>query len=523
MACDSPILYTLTLERGDTMSSTRRRPRASVLALGAFSLIGCAAPQSTDREPAERPNVLFISIDDLNDWITPLGGHPQSRTPNLERLAREGVTFTRNYTASPACNPSRAALLTGLHPYTTGMYSNYQYWRKVLPDAETLPGYFKDHGYWTGGAGKIFHNTEPHPPSWNEYFPSKEDTMPDYFRPKPGETVNMPRFENMSGIFDWSPIDIPDEETGDYSSVSWVIEQLQREHDRPFFLAAGIYRPHTPFYVPREYFDLFPLESIELPKTLEGDLDDVSERGREIARRAGDYHSHVVEAGQWKQAVQGYLASIAFADALVGRLLEALEQSPYASNTIVVLWSDHGWQLGEKKHWRKFALWDNVARTVLMMHVPSGTPGLPQGSKAGSRVERVTSLVDLFPTLVELAGLPAKDGLDGRSLAPLVADPQAVWDHPAITTYDIFEFSIRTEDWRYIRYIDDSEELYDHRNDPEEWTNLADDPEHAEIKARLAGHIPRNPAPFVETSFQLMPHHVRPFRSKEDYEASRQD
>ena len=182
--------------------------------------------------------------------------------------------------------------------------------------------------------------------------------MPDYFRPRPGETVNMPRFENMSGVFDWSPIDIPDEETGDYSSVSWVIEQLQREHDRPFFLAAGIYRPHTPFYVPREYFDLFPLESIELPKTLEGDLDDVSERGREIPRRAGDYHSHVVEAGQWKQAVQGYLASIAFADALVGRLLEALERSPYASNTIVVLWSDHGWQLGEKKHWRKFALWD---------------------------------------------------------------------------------------------------------------------------------------------------------------------
>jgi arylsulfatase A-like enzyme len=399
------------------------------------------------------------------------------------------------------------------------MYSNYQYWREVLPDVETLPQYFMANGYWAGGAGKIFHNDQPDPQSWDDYFPSKEKHMPDYFIPKPGETVNMPAFTNMYGAFDWAFIGIPDEETGDFSSVQWVIDQLNREHEKPFFLACGIYRPHLPWYVPQKYFDMFPIEEIQLPKYLENDLKDVGERAREIAHRGGNYHQYVVEAKQWKNAVQGYLASIAYADAMVGKVLDALENSAYAQNTIVVLWSDHGWQLGEKTHWRKFALWENVVRTVLMIKAPEGTVGLPEGSAVGGRCDRVTSLMDIFPTLVELCGLPQKSGLDGRSLIPLLKNPDAVWDYPAIRTYDFLEFSVRTQNWRYTRYIDDSEELYDHKTDTEEWNNLAYKPEYKEIKENLSSYIPKNPALLAETSYKLMPHHIAPFESKEDYYA----
>jgi arylsulfatase A-like enzyme len=273
----------------------------------------------------------------------------------------------------------------------------------------------------------------------------------------------------------------------------------------------------VPWYVPKKYFDLFPLESVQLPKILENDLDDVGERARELAHRAGFYHKHVVQAGQWRNAVQGYLASIAYADVMVGKLLDGLEASPYAENTIVVLWSDHGWQLGEKEHWRKFALWENVVKSVLMIKVPKGCPRLPEGSKNGRRCFRITSLMDIFPTLIELCGLPPKDNLDGHSLVPLLRNPKARWEYPALTTYDFSEFSIRTENWRYTRYIDDSEELYNHKNDPEEWTNLAYRPEFQDVKKKLAGHIPKNPAPVKETSYKLMPHHVPPLKSKEEY------
>jgi arylsulfatase A-like enzyme len=482
-------------------------------------VFGCSktAKEEVQTESGTKPNVLFISVDDLNDWIEPLGGHPQARTPNLKKLAEQAILFTHNYCASPACNPSRTALLTGIHTYNSGMYSNYQYWREVLQDDQTLPQYFMANGYWAGGAGKIFHNDQPDPQSWNEYYPSKEKHMPDYFIPKPGETVNMPTFLNMYGAFDWTPIDIPDEETGDFKSVQWVLDQLGREHDKPFFLACGIYRPHLPWYVPQEYFDMFPIEKIQLPKYLENDLDDVGERAQEIAHRGGNYHKYVVEAEQWKNAVQGYLASIAYADAMVGKILEALKSSNYAQNTIIVLWSDHGWQLGEKTHWRKFALWENVVRTVLMMKVPEGTVGFPEGSVVGGQCDRITSLMDIFPTLVELCGLPQKNGLDGHSLIPLLENPNAVWDYPAITTYDFLEFSIRTQNWRFTCYIDGSEELYDHKSDPEEWNNLADIPEYKEIKENLLRYIPNNPAPLAETSYKLMPHHIPPFKSKEDY------
>ena len=503
------------------MTTDNRRARSIAaaalvcVALTSSCLGGDEAPPASTQ--GSRPNILFISVDDLNDWIEPLGGHPLARTPNLTRLAAEGVLFGRAYTPSPSCNPARTALLTGMHTYSTGMYSNYQYWREVLPDAVTLPRYFHDNGYWAAGAGKIFHNNMPDPRSWDDYFPSLERHMPPYIRPAPGFTVNMPPFEYMYGDFDWAPLDVADEETGDYSSVQWVIEQLRGEHDRPFFLAAGIYRPHLPWYVPRRYFEMFPLEDIEVPELIDGDIDDVPERGRELADRGGGYHEHVVQADQWRQAVQGYLASTTYADALVGRLLDALATSPYADNTIVVLWSDHGWQFGQKEHWRKFALWENLARVVLMIKVPPGAPGLPAGTAAGVRSGRTVSLLDLYPTLVELTGIAPKPGLDGRSLVPLLADPNAAWDRPAITTYDFGEYSIRDERFRYIHYIDGSEELYDHDADPGEWVNLADDPAYAANKERLRRHIPADPAPLAETSYQISPHQIPPLRDLDDY------
>jgi arylsulfatase A-like enzyme len=439
-----------------------------------------------------RPNILFIAVDDLNDWTGTLEGHPQVQTPNLDRFAQEAVNFSNNYCAAPACNPSRTAVMTGLHTYTSGMYHNYQDWREVIPDAETMGEYFRKHGYWSGGAGKIFHYDQVAPDCWDAYWPSQEKNMPEQYYPKPGATVNMPVFERMYMDFDWSPIPLADEETSDFKSVKWVSEQLQKEHDKPFFLACGIYRPHVPWYVPQKYFDMYPLETVQLPKLLENDLDDLGARARQLA---GIYHKHVVAAGQWQKAVQGYLASISFADAMVGRLLDALENSDHASNTIVVIWSDHGWMLGEKQHWRKFALWEDVARAVLMMKVPKGATGLPEGAQSGVRSERVTSLVDIYPTLAELCGFPVKKELDGHSLIPLLKDSKAVWDYPAITTFQYSEFSIRTEDWRYIRYKDDSEELYDHRVDPDEWTNLAGDSKYQPVIEKMSEYIPANPAP----------------------------
>lgn len=503
------------------MTVLNRRDFIKTIGLGAAGLTfqTCLSENGKNKVEnlIEKPNVLFISIDDLNDWIEPLGGHTQAKTPNLNRLAKQGVNFTNCFCASPACNPSRTALLTGIHTYNSGLYSNYQIWREVLPDAQTLPQYFSQNGYWSAGAGKIFHNNMPDPQSWDDYYPSKEKHMPDYFRPKPGQTVNMPYFQNMYRDFDWSPIEIPDEQTGDYKSVNWVIRQLEKEHSKPFFLACGIYRPHVPWYVPQKYFDMFPLETIRLPKVLENDLDDVGERAREIAYRGGNYHKHVIDAGEWKKAVQGYLASITFADMLLGKLMDALEKSPYAHSTIVVIWSDHGWQLGEKEHWRKFALWENVLRSVLMIKVPKGVAGLPEGSKTGGRCDRIASLIDIFPTLAELCGLAPKQGLDGHSLVPLLQSPNIEWPYPAITTYDFSEFSVRTERWRYTRYIDDSVELYDHRKDPEEWNNLSKKPEYAEIKKKMAQYIPKNLAPLMDTSYKLMPHHLPPFKSKEEY------
>ncbi len=438
---------------------------------------------------AEPPNILFIAVDDLNDWIEPMGGHPQAKTPHFARLARRSTLFTRAYTAAPSCNPSRAALMTGVAPYRSGIYNNRQAWRPAMPDVVTLPQAFMRNGYWAGGAGKIYHGVYPDPPSWDEYWPSKmqqRDADPN----PPSRPAN-----GIAGTggFDWGPLDVAADEMSDAKVAAWVSAKLREKHDKPFFLACGIFRPHLPWFVPRNYFRRFPVESVQLPRVLSRDLADVPEAGVRMARPERD-HASVVEHGQWKEAVQAYLASVSFADAVLGTVLDALDESDYADNTVVVLWGDHGWHLGEKHHWRKFALWEEATRVPLMISAPAGTPGLAEGTRAGAVSPRPVSLMDVYPTLLDLAGLAAEGGLDGRSLVPLLRNPEAPWQ-PAVTTFGRMNHAVRSEDYRYIRYADGSEELYDHRVDPMEWTNLAADELYADTKHSMAQWLPSTNVP----------------------------
>lgn len=461
-----------------------------------FIMIGLISISCSEKgeELIEKPNVLFVAVDDLNDWIEPLGGHPQARTPNLSVLAEEGVCFTHAYCSGNACNPSRSSLMTGLAPYNTGMYTNMQVWRDVIGDVKTIPQYFTDNGYWSAGAGKIFHNSQPDPKSWEDYYPSKEKHMPRYYHPGNGVQVNMPVYDRLYKAFDWSPIPLEDEETADCRTVDWVIEQLNRKHEKPFFLACGIYRPHLPWYVPQKYFDMFPIDSVQLPIILENDRDDLPPGALALNERQRIYHKAVTKEGLWKDAVQGYLASITYSDAMVGRLLNGLKESSYADNTIVVLWSDHGWALGEKEHWRKYHIWENIARVVCMIKVPPGIKALPEGSNIGENCVQAVSLLDLYPTLVELCGLPVKTDLDGHSLVPLLKDPCSEWNYPAITASSRADFGVSKGQWRYLKYIDDGgEELYNIENDPHEWYNLAGNSEFQTTLSEMSGFIPSNP------------------------------
>ena len=445
-----------------------------------FLTAAAAAPYVLRGQTRSKPNVLMIAIDDLNDWVSCLGGHPGARTPNLDRLAGRGVLFTNAHCAAPLCNPSRAALMTGIRPSTSGVYDNNQPMRKsaVLQNAVTLPQHFTAHGYRSTGGGKIYHGSYPDPASWQDYFPSQQRNKP----PDP-EPPNRP----VNGIpntahFDWGPVSVPDRDMGDFQVVDWAAAELNKAHSKPFFLACGLYKPHLPWYVPPKYFDMFPLDQIALPRVKDDDLDDVPAIGRKFARPQGD-HKNVLDHKQWRKAVQGYLASMAFMDACLGRLIDAFDASAHAKNTVVVLWSDHGWHLGEKLHWRKFSLWEEATRNVFAIVAPGVT-------KPGMRCSRTVSLLDVYPTLNDLCGLPPRKELEGVSLAPLLRNPEAEWNRPVVTTYFRNNHSIRSERWRYTHYSDGGEELYDHRADPMEWTNLATRSEYSTIKTEMARSIP---------------------------------
>jgi arylsulfatase A-like enzyme len=434
---------------------------------------------SVEDRKSERPNVLFISLDDLNDWVGCLDGHPNALTPNIDRLAKKGVLFTNAYSSSPLCGPSRAAFLSGMRASTTGFYDNKGEYTKnqALSECENLLQFFKRQGYATYGAGKIFHGY--YPQFWDDSigFGARMYQAGD---PKINQT-------DIPGIFDWGVIDRTDEEMDDYKMAQFTIDKLNQKHDKPFFLACGIYLPHAPWYAPQKYFDKFPLGEIEMPTVKSDDLDDIPVVGQRIAGKGTEYNARVDKyKSRHNEAVQAYLAACNFADAQVGRILEALENSEYANNTIVVLFGDHGVHLGEKMKWHKDTLWVESARAPMIIYAP-GYAG------NGRQCSRTVSLLDMYPTLVDLINGKIGDKLEGNSLVPLLENTDLEWNHPAITNRRKDQTSVRTEQWCYIRYEDGSEELYDIVNDPSEWNNLASDPSLMKVKVELAEHIPKDP------------------------------
>ncbi len=441
------------------------------------------------RAAAPKRNILFLAIDDLNDWVGCLGGHPQTQTPNIDKLAGQGVLFTRAHCAAPVCNPSRSALLTGVRPSTSGVYANNQPFREspVLKDAVTLPMHLRSAGYRAIGAGKIFHGGFPDPQSWDDYWPTRRENLPKGAAPGPEVKRPLNGIEQPGpNLLDWGPLDAPDDDMSDMKIAGWTADQLSRRVNDPLFLACGIFKPHLPWYVPRKYFDMFPLSSIQLPAVKNDDLNDVPPIGRDFADPDGD-HKRITSAGKWKDGVRGYLATIAFADACVGRVLRALETGPNANDFSVVLWSDHGWHLGQKLHWRKFTLWEEATRNVLAIHAPGYT-------KPGGKCHRTVSLMDLYPTISEICGAGTPKTA-GDTLIPVLRNPSAPRDIPALTTFLRGNHSVRDERWRYIRYSDGGEELYDHNNDPHEWTNLASKPGMEAVKKRLGSWMPPTSAP----------------------------
>lgn len=473
-------------------------------------------------EGSAPPNVLFLVVDDMKDWVNCLGGYAGTvHTPNIDRLANRGILFTNAHCPSPKCAPSRAAVLTGLMPSTTGLYDNGHWWLPNLPHAVSIPAHFRNSGYEVIGAGKIFHHTAGnHPPNqWSSFRRITFKNDP-WFR---GAEINYPwsrhgpypeefPFSGVKGLGhenDWGALPIDAREYDDSFTCDFAIEFLQKRSvtvgnkpvpersQPPFFLACGVFRPHLPWYVPQEFFDMYELEEVVLPEILPDDLGDVPEGGVAFAHaRKSDFET-IKTADRWREAVRAYLASISYADSQLGRVLDALDASGTAEDTIIVLWSDHGWHLGEKGHWHKSTLWEEATRVPLVICVPGHPPAV---------CDAPVSLVDLYPTLVEVTGLQLKNAqtLDGTSLVPLLSKPATPsWDRPAIVEYKRGNAAVRSRRYRYIRYSGGGEELYDHASDPNEWHNLisgdAIRTEHAKVQRELASWIAKEWAPVAPT------------------------
>ena len=454
--------------------------------LAALFIIAVAAAPSLAQ--AQRPNVLFIAIDDLNDWVGPLGGHPLVKTPHMDALASRGTTFTNAHCQAPLCNPSRTSLLTGLRPSTTGVYSLNVWFREDanLREHVTLPQHFMQNGYNVATTGKIYHDAYP-PPKGRE--PNTEFTeygLKGSMTPRPKtKFVNTP---SDIALMDWGVFPEKDEECFDYDVGSFACDWLEKSpRDKPWMLCVGFRHPHVPCYAPQKWFDLYPTDDSLLPPMRDDDRSDVPPFAWYLHWKLPEPRlAWLKKENEWHRLIRAYLASVSFADAMVGRVLAALEQTGQAENTVIVLWSDHGWHLGEKAISGKNTLWDRSTRVPLIFAGP--------GVSKGAVCARPAELLDLYPTLVDLCGLPKREGLDGQSLVPQLKDADAPREQPAITTHGPGNHGVRTEQWRYIRYADGSEELYDMQMDPNEWINLADNPRHATVKTELAKWLPKDDA-----------------------------
>ncbi len=464
-----------------------------------FPLLSSGAATAEAREAAQRPNVVFIAIDDQNDWVGAFGGHPLAKTPNIDRLAARGTALLNAHCQAPLCNPSRTSLMLGLRPTTTGIYG-LSPWFRTLPewkDRVSLPQHFAANGYRTLAAGKIYHGgtgggggagkqgkgKAPSPVNAVKEF--------DVTGPSPGVGVRPPAKligptpMGNNPLMDWGVFPHNDEDKGDYQVASWAIDQIKSApKDQPFFLAAGFFLPHVPCYITQKWYDMFPDDDSVLPKIKRDDRDDTPRFSWYLHWSLPEPRlKWVEEANQWRNLARSYLASTTFVDAQVGRVMNALEEAGIADNTVIVLWSDHGWHLGEKGITGKNTLWDDGTRVPLIFAGP--------GVKAGGRSTQPAELLDIYPTLAELCGLPARNDLEGLSLVPQLKNANATRERPAITSHNRGNHGIRSERWRYIRYADGSEELYDSQKDPNEWTNLAGRPEHAAVIAQHKKWLPK--------------------------------
>lgn len=451
-------------------------------------LAGCAGVQGLSRPPSKK-NVVFIAVDDLNTWIGCLShlreGVPEAQTPNIDKLASQGMLFTNAHTPVPWCMPARNNTLTGLYPNHSQIYSD-ELFRDFLPNIKTLPQHFKESGYYLMAGGKIFHDTYPEAESWHEF---------NQFIRSPEEKKRLPSLTGLGELgggqgegLDWGVTSVSEHDLTDYKIAQWGIERLTRDYDTPFFLALGFRFPHLPWYLPQEYLDRYPMDSISVPWVKEDDLDDIPNAGKKMAWdnpflsasnfEQSDY-AQVKKTNNWKRGVQAYLAAITFVDKQIGRVLEVLDQSKKKSDTLVVLWSDNGFHLGEKLHWRKFTLWDQATRVPVIIRDSSI-------AKPGRQVNTAVSLVDIYPTLLDLCGLAyPKHKLSGESLLPILAGRGLDAQKKAYITYGKGNDSIVDAKWRYIQYADGTEELYDHMVDPQEWINLVNKKEYQGILMKM--------------------------------------
>jgi len=450
-----------------------------------FSLLifgSCKEPKkpSVAQSKTERPNVLLIAVDDLNDWIGVLGGHPQAKTPNIDRLAARGVLFSNAQCQSPVCNPSRASFMTSLYPSTSGVYF-------LSPDLKAspvakknvlMPQRYEQEGYQVSGAGKLFHNggnqNETYIPNYGGQFGG--------FGPMPKEKIT-----NFPGhpLWDWGAYPERDEQMPDYQIASWATKRLAEKQEQPFWMGVGFYRPHVPQFAPQKWFDMYPLESLQLPKTIADDMTDISSYGSDITRlkHVSPSHEWVIKNDEWKGLVQSYLACVSFVDAQIGRVLTAFDKGAYGDNTYIVLYSDHGFHLGEKERYAKRSLWEDGARVPIIVV----GPGVSKGKVCSKPVQ----LLDIYPTLLELTNLKADPLHEGRSLVPLLQDVNSDWPYMARTSFGPGNYAIRSENFRFIQYNDGSEEFYSHSKDSNEWYNEIDNPEYQKAIQQHRDQIPQ--------------------------------
>ncbi len=448
----------------------------SCIVLGFFS----SGYANDHAKTAVRPNVLMICVDDLNDWVGCMGGHPSARTPNIDKLASRGMLFTQAHCQVPLCGPSRASVMSGLRPSTTGIYGQIkdEDIREANPDIRQiifLPEYFKQNGYHTMGVGKIFHEHAP-----AGVFDESGGREKGFGPLPPGKQ----KFHwNREGTqTDWGAFPAADEEMPDYRSAQWTIERLNRSYSQPFFLAVGFVRPHVPWYVPQKWFDQIPSGSLVTPPYRSNDRNDLPPIALQIDNLPMMPTTEwAIENHQWKNMVQSYLACISFTDHYIGKILKALEQSGYKDNTIVVLWSDNGYRLGEKGTFAKHCLWDEATQVPLIISVP--------GMK--SRIcDEPAELLDLYPTLTDLCGLPSNKTNEGKSLKSLINSPGSRSFRVAVSSWGRNNHAVISSNYRYIRYEDHSEELYDHRTDPNEWNNIAGEPKNDRINKQHQKYLP---------------------------------